>query len=94
MSQVFRETLYEGKSFRMAGHKGLAPENPDVAQVGDVFALLLKCLQIFLCDSPGRCSNRPTAERCTLNPCSVASSAVNASMVRSEVRSGCVVIRP
>ena len=80
----------EGQSFQMPGHEGLAFADPDAAKVGHVLALLLKRLQVFfLCDSPSLSSNRPTDERCTFTPCSVASSAVNSSIVRS----GCAAIR-
>ena len=41
--------IYKSKSLQMVGHEGLAPGNPDTAQVGDILALLLKCLQIFFC---------------------------------------------
>ena len=77
------------QSFQMAGDKGLTSAHPYAALVGNILALLLKGLQVFLCDSPSRCRSWPTAERCACGPCSAASSAVGTSFVRS----GCAVIR-
>lgn len=42
-----RRLVYESQSFRMVGHEGLALGDPDVAQGGDVLALLFKRLKIF-----------------------------------------------
>ncbi len=42
-----RGLVYESQSFQMVGHEWLALGDPDVAQGGDVLALLLKRLNIF-----------------------------------------------
>ena len=64
-----RGLVDEGQSFQMPSHEGLTLCDLDMAQVGDVFARLLKRLKdFFLCDRPSRCSSRPTDERCTFRP--------------------------
>ena len=54
----------ECQPLQMVGHEGLALRDPDVPQVGDVLALLLKRLQVFFCVTAqaGAEADRPTSD--------------------------------
>lgn len=46
-----RGLVDKNQPFKMVGHEGLTPGDPDMAQPGDILALLLKSLKVFFCVS-------------------------------------------
>lgn len=92
---LHRGFVNEREPFEMAGHERLAFGDPDVAQISDILALLLKRLKVFfLCVRPSWRSIRQTVPRCILMPWVSASSAVNSSSVISPLAATRASIQP
>ena len=59
-----RGLIDKAKPRQHSGHEGLVPVDPDVARGGDLGALLLDGLQVFLlCVRPRLCNSRQTEPR-------------------------------